>query len=85
MDDICSPCPNRLNNTICKVQDKISQLDKRHAEILEIKPGDCMSWDQAKMLIKQKMSIDKFHHACSGCSWKAYGVCESTLRELHDS
>lgn len=84
MDDICKPCPNRLDDTICKIQDKISKLDARHAEILNIKAGDRMSWTQAKNLIKEKMSIDKFNSACAGCRWKPYGLCEESLRALHD-
>lgn len=85
MDDICSPCPNKLDNKLCKIQNKILQLDSRHSKILDIKPGTRLSWKQAKTLIKNKMSIDKFHFACNGCQWKQYGLCEASLRELQNS
>lgn len=85
MDDICAPCPNKLDNTICKIQNKIVRLDKNHAEILDIKPGDRMSWGEAKQRIKEKMSVEKFDNACSGCQWKPYGLCEMSLKELINS
>ena len=82
MDNICALCPNKLDDTICKIQDKILRLDKNHAEILDIKPGDRLSWKEAKQRIKAKMSIQKFDNACNGCQWKSYGLCEISLRAL---
>jgi len=82
MDDICTPCPNRLNEKLCKNQDKISQLDTRHQEVLKLKAGDVLSWKDAKIRIKQNMTIQKFDYACDGCSWKDYGICQKSLERL---
>ncbi len=85
MDSICSACPNKLDKIICKTQDKITRLDNVHKDILSLKTGDIMSWGEAKSRIKQNMTIEKFHKACDGCSWKKYGVCEQKLSELINS
>lgn len=85
MDDICSPCPNRLDDVICKTQDKILKLDKNHKESLELETGQQMTWKEAKNLIKEKMTIEKFHKSCDGCSWKKYGVCQQALIELKEA
>lgn len=85
MDSICSPCPNKLDDTLCKSQSKIVKLDNAHKKILELKTGESISWRKAKNRIKQNMSIEKFHSACNGCSWKQYGVCEQKLSDLINS
>ena len=85
MDDICSPCPNKIDNIICKSQKKIIKLDQQHKGVLSLNIGEIISWKQAKARIKENMSIDKFHKACNGCSWKQYGVCEQKLFDLINS
>jgi uncharacterized protein len=82
MDSICSACPNKIDEIICKTQEKIIKLDNAHKNILSLKIGDNISWKNAKERIKTNMSIEKFHKACDGCSWKQYGVCEQTLADL---
>jgi hypothetical protein len=81
LDSICSPCPNNLGNQ-CKTELKISELDSKHAEILHLKEGEYVPWKEAKIRIKNYMTIEKFHQACSNCEWKNLGICEKTLKEL---
>ena len=85
MDSICFSCPNKINETLCKTQDKISKLDTAHSKSLKLIPGEIMSWRQAKERIKKYMSIEKFHLSCKGCSWKDYGVCQQALENLLNS
>lgn len=82
MDDICGACPNKIDEVVCKSQEKILRLDKAHAEVLGLKAGDVLTWKEAKERIKNHMSLEKFHQACAGCNWKEYGVCEEALEEL---
>jgi hypothetical protein len=82
MDSICSACPNKIDEIVCKAQDKISKLDVAHASALSLKEGDVFTWKQAKEHIKTHMSVEKFHIACQGCSWKEYGVCQQSLEDL---
>jgi hypothetical protein len=76
MDDICSPCPNKMDEIVCKSQEKILRLDRAHSEVLKLQPGEVMSWKDAKVRIKNNMTLEKFDKACAGCDWKKYGVCE---------
>jgi hypothetical protein len=82
MDSICAPCPNKLNEILCKTQDKITKLDNRHREILQLQDGEILSWKSAKIRIKKHMTVKKFDYACDGCSWKDYGVCQKALENL---
>jgi hypothetical protein len=79
MDDICGPCPNRIDEVVCNDQSKILKLDKGHKEVLDLKIGETLSWKEAKQRIKDKMTPDKFHKICDGCEWKKYGVCLEVL------
>lgn len=85
MDDVCTACPNKIDEIVCKTQDKITKLDIAHSKTLKLKSGEIMSWRQAKANIKKHMSIENFHRACQGCSWKKYGVCEQSLKDLLNS
>lgn len=80
-DSICHPCPNRREN-LCETETKIRTLDSAHAEILEIKSGDVLTWGEAKNRIRTKMTLEKFHTACAPCSWKRAGLCERALEKL---
>jgi hypothetical protein len=83
LDSICYPCPNHSHGK-CSVEAKIRVLDQRHSNVLEIFPEDLLTWAEAKQIIREKMTLEKFHHACSGCEWKSLGVCEIALKQLHD-
>lgn len=80
-DAICSPCPH-ARGKLCETQEKIAALDQAHAETLAIKPGDILSWDEAKKRIKNNMTLEKFDRICQGCEWKQSGICESVLRKF---
>lgn len=82
MDHICALCPNKIDEIICKSQEKILRLDKAHSDVLKLKAGDVISWNDAKVRIKNNMTLEKFDKACTGCDWKKYGVCEESLKML---
>ena len=82
VDSICEVCP-RNEAGFCKTESKIQALDKRHAKVLDLIPGETLTWIKGKARIKEKMTLDAFHHACEGCQWKALGVCEEALKKLH--
>lgn len=80
-DSICAPCPSR-REALCTQQDKISKLDKAHAEILHIEPGDKITWENAKGKLADFMTLEKFHAACAPCEWKKLGICEKVLTDF---
>ena len=80
-DSICGPCPSRRDQ-LCVSQDKISALDKAHAEILQLNDVTALTWGEAKLRIAKFMTVEKFHQACVGCEWKALGICEKVLMDF---
>lgn len=81
-DSICGPCPHKRGKA-CTKEAYIQSLDQRHAAILNLEPGDELSWAQAKERLRTYMTVDAFHHACQGCEWKDLGLCETALKKLH--
>jgi hypothetical protein len=73
LDSICTSCPNNLGNK-CRTESKINSLDKNHAEILQLKEGENITWKGAKNRIKSYMTAEKFHQACvlvaNGRAWE---------------
>lgn len=82
-DSICSVCPHQ-SSTGCRVEAKIQSLDTRHAQILSLKPGDLLTWSEAKQRLARHMTLKKFHKACHGCEWKNLGICEAALIKLQN-
>ena len=86
LDSICSHCPNQQTKTqTCVTQSKIQKLDNAHAKLLGITNQQKLSWKQAKILIKQHISIEDFHKACEPCEWKKLGICEEALLKLRNN
>lgn len=86
-DDICAPCPQRRHH-LCVDQVKITALDRRHSEALDVKIGQRLTWGKAKHRIAQYITDDVFDRICEDCSWKNLGVCQqalTTLRQQQDS
>ncbi len=81
-DAICSPCPHRKEQ-LCHYQTKIQKLDQAHSQALGIKPGEQLTWGEAKERIAKRISIAQFHQICAQCAWKALGICAQALSELH--
>lgn len=80
-DSICVACPHQSTKG-CAVEEKIQGLDARHSQILNLKPGDVLSWREAQQRLKDHMTLENFHQACAGCEWKTLGVCEDALKKL---
>jgi hypothetical protein len=82
LDDICAPCPKRRGDT-CATQDKIARLDANHAHALALKPGDRLTWGQAKARIRMHVKPGTLRTLCAGCEWEPHGMCEAALSRLH--
>ncbi len=83
-DAICGPCPKR-RGALCSDQAKISALDLSHSKILGVRPGDRLTWGQAKARIRSLVQPGELGKICSECQWLDLGYCEDSLRELHES
>lgn len=72
LDDICSKCPENKNN-FCSSEEKVSMLDKKAMENLDIHHGDEISWSDIKAKVSKVITPEKFEQICSNCSW--YYIC----------
>jgi hypothetical protein len=80
-DSICAPCPHRRDD-LCETQDKIAELDRKHAKVLGITAGDVLTWGQAKMKIQEHFTEEVFHDICAECSWRPLGICLQAVQNL---
>ena len=82
-DAICAPCPSKRGSH-CDSESKIQTLDQAHAEVLELKAGETLTWGEAKKQLGEKMTLEAFHSACAPCAWKLLGVCQAALEKLQN-
>lgn len=85
LDSICRACPHQTDEDTCQQQAFIEQLDQAHLKALNLKAGQSLTWAEAKARIKARITIEYFHQICAGCEWKAYGICETALKNLQNS
>lgn len=81
-DSICAPCPHR-SGVLCKSQDRIAALDRRHARALKLAPGDRLLWAEALERIRENVAPGDLSRLCAGCQWLEGGMCEAALVALH--
>lgn len=82
-DHICAPCPHR-RGLGCDKAGQINALDRRHAQALGLRDGDCLSWGAAKARIRAHVPPGALTQLCAGCSWLELGLCQTALRALHE-
>ncbi|OGT07797.1 MAG: hypothetical protein A2X78_01240 [Gammaproteobacteria bacterium GWE2_37_16] len=72
-DSICAYCPRCLD---CRELNSTSviKLDLFYSELLKLKTGDEISWDEAKKRIIEKVDLVIFQNICSACQW--YEICK---------
>ncbi|HTL13041.1 MAG TPA: DUF1284 domain-containing protein [Bdellovibrionota bacterium] len=80
-DTICGPCPHRRGDG-CETDAKIRSLDRAHGQVLGLKPGDRLTWGEARDRIAEKFTVTAHRRACASCSWRELGVCEKALLDL---
>ncbi len=81
-DSVCHPCPHRRGFS-CAEAPKINVLDRNHAAALKLKPGDVLTWDEARSRILANVPPGSLSVLCSSCQWFEYGMCEDALARLH--
>jgi hypothetical protein len=50
---------------------------------LGLRPGDRLTWAQAKARIRTLVQPGDLATVCAGCQWLKLGYCEDSLFDLH--
>ena len=80
-DSICRACPLKVGQG-CQTQSIVDHLDEGYSKVLGLKPGDRITWGEAKKRIKQRVSLTLFDEICQDCSWQSLGYCKAALITL---
>ena len=68
-DVICGKCPNNIN-AVCLSEEKVSCIDKRCLEQLNLYFGDEMQWQDLKRLAFENIiQCGKRKDVCRECQW----------------
>ncbi|MBN2759138.1 MAG: DUF1284 domain-containing protein [Rhodobacteraceae bacterium] len=81
-DAICGPCPHK-RGVGCVKDTQITGLDNRHATILGLSDGECLTWNEAQARIRAQVMPGDLTSLCAGCAWLDLGLCEDALARLH--
>lgn len=82
-DAICAPCPHRRGEG-CTRQRRIDGLDQRHAQALELRAGDVLTWGEARRRIATLVKPNDLDRLCAGCQWLPLGLCKKAVAQLRE-
>ena len=81
-DEVCFSCPHR-NGDQCDEQEKVRLFDRKALELLEFRPGDILTFDEAKALQNALVfRPGRFSEICEGCEWQ--DLCAPLAAELRE-
>jgi hypothetical protein len=82
-DTLCAPCPHR-RGLGCEYQGKIVDLDRRHAEALDLEAGQILTWGDCLDRVVDRVTPPDLDVICAGCRWLDLGLCKQGLANLLD-
>lgn len=68
-DILCSQCPNKEGENLCKDNLKVSEMDRKTAEYFSLEEKEYIYQELIKE-INGKMTAEIRKDICSGCEWK---------------
>jgi hypothetical protein len=87
-DAICSACPHRIGDECHKNDDSAQEVKRQDYEVaakLGVQIGSKLDWQEARVLIRQKVSPDDLVGICRDCEWLKFGYCVDGIKELHEN
>ncbi|PWJ19177.1 DUF1284 domain-containing protein [Jannaschia seohaensis] len=77
-DVICASCPHR-RGLGCSTNDMIDGLDLMHGAVLDLDPGDRLSWEECRTRVLDRIVPQDLNTLCAGCSLLPSGSCQASL------
>lgn len=79
-DDLCKNCPNAkgVNGIKCNAG-FLSTLDDKVKDMLFLKTGLVLTWNQLMERVYAIMNKDNHKELCGNCEWRRAGLCEDTF------
>ncbi|MGN0014443.1 MAG: DUF1284 domain-containing protein [Candidatus Gastranaerophilaceae bacterium] len=81
-DDLCKNCPNAkgVNGIKCNAG-FLSKLDEKVKDMLFLKTGLVLTWNQLMERVYAIMNKDNHKEVCGNCEWRRAGLCEDTFSQ----
>ncbi len=81
-DDLCRNCPNAkgVNGIKCNT-DFLAKLDSKVKELLFLKTGLILTWNQLMERVYAIMNKNNHKELCGNCEWRRQGLCEDTFEK----
>ncbi|MBI4308042.1 MAG: DUF1284 domain-containing protein [Chloroflexi bacterium] len=84
-DDICHPCPFRLDDRCRRKPDAEERVQVHDADVmarLGVLGGAMLPWSEIEARIAKHIAPEDLHQICRTCSWLSLGYCTEGVSEL---
>ena len=77
-DELCSCCPNRLGEDLCKSNKKVKAFDAKTAECFHLEEKTYIYQDLIKE-IRKTATPEMMDYICSECEWYPVSSCKKNI------
>lgn len=84
-DDICAFCPHIDEGTCGRPGQRVSEVDQRTMEKLELDDGATGTWSEFVDCVRDKMEPELLSHVCQSCNWIDLGFCADGVAALSEN
>lgn len=78
LDNICSKCPNNIDNKLCSSQDKVNTLDLKVRKYFNIKEG-IYNYKDLEDMVYNNITEEIFDDICKNCEWYNTTNCKDFI------
>ena len=83
-DAVCRACPSLAVGGCMRYGQSVVRQDARVADVLGVRSGDEMPWDDLRTRVVERVSPDALGDLCGGCPWLGYGVCAEGIARARE-
>ncbi len=77
-DDLCSACPNRLGEDLCRTNEKVKALDQKTAECFHLEEKTYI-YQNLVRIIRKTITPEVMDYICGDCSWYPVSACREQV------
>lgn len=77
-DSICESCPNKVDDNLCKSQEKVNLIDLKIINYFNIKEG-IYNYNELENLVYNNINEEIFDDICKSCEWYSMTNCKKYI------
>lgn len=79
-DDICKSCPNMIDINLCKINEKVNNIDGKVIKYFNLEEKE-YKYKEIISYIKNSINVEIMDDICNECNWYTISKCKEVMCE----